>query len=161
MMRALRKIATALVVILVLAVALCLFTSTLSGSGKLSSNPFDSIKNTAVNAAIDASGVKSKVQNALEDNASLIAQKTGMSESEVRAGISNLDVQGWTATSEPVGAAQTGTYNVNAQGTSATITTYDDPNYITVDAYGQHVTFQVPASAQGYEGYLGYLGYLN
>lgn len=160
MMRTLKKIATTLIVVFVLAIALCLFTGTLSGSSNAKS-PLDTVKNTALNAAIDASGVKSKVQNALEGNASLIAQKTGMSEQEVRSSINNLDIQNWSATGEPQNAVQTGTYNVNAQGTSATITTYDDPNYITVDAMGQHVTFQVPASAQGCEGYLGYLGYLN
>ncbi len=162
MMRILKKIATVLAVVLVLAIAFCLFTGTLSGKGNKNNfgNPLDALRTNAVNAAIDASGVKTKVQNALESNAELIAQKTGMSESEVLSSIDNLDIQNWTATSEPEGAAQTGSYNVNAQGTNATITTYDDPNYVTVDALGQRVTFQVPASAQGYEGYLGYLGYL-
>ena len=160
-MKLLKKISATLLVILVAAIAFCLITGTLSGSGaNKARNPLSSVKNAAVNAAIDASGVKSKVQNALNDNASLIAQKTGMSEAEVRNGISNLDVQGWTATDAPSNAAQTGNYNVSAQGTNATITTYDDPNYVTVNAMGQTVTFQVPASAQNYEGYLGYLSNL-
>ena len=38
-----------------------------------------------------------------------------------------------------------------------TVTTYDDPGYVSVEVYGQTVTLAVPESAQAYLPYLAYV----
>ena len=119
---------------------------------------FESGKNAATNAAIDASGLKSKAKAAIEGNRDKIAAATGMSEGEVDAAIGALDIDSWEATTLPEDATETGTSSISYGGTDATITTYDDPGIVTVDAYGQKVTLAVPDSAQDYLPYLGYLG---
>ena len=115
-------------------------------------------KNAAANAALDATGLKSKAKAALENSRDKIAAATGMSDAEVDAAIAGLDIDSWEVTSLPDGATETGTSSISYGGTDATVTTYDDPSVVTVDAYGQKVTLAVPASAQDYLPYLGYLG---
>lgn len=117
----------------------------------------DDVKNGAANAVIDASGIKDKVQNALTEKAGAIATATGLSVEQVDAAIADLDVPSWQAATLPSSATETGTASGSYGGVDATLTTYDDPNYVTVDALGQSVTLQVPASAQAYLPYLAYL----
>lgn len=117
----------------------------------------DNAKTAATNAAIDASGVKEKAKTALEDNKAKIAAATGMSESQIDAAIQDLDIDSWQAATLPQDATPTGTISGSASGVSGTVTTYDDPNYVTVEAYGQTVTLEVPASAQEYLPYLAYV----
>ena len=93
---------------------------------------FEQGKNTAANAALDASGLKSKANEALKSNRDRIAEVTG--------------------------ASKTGSTDISYGGTDATITTYDDPSVVTVNAMGQDVTLAVPDSAQSYLPFLGYLG---
>lgn len=114
-------------------------------------------KNAAANAALDASGIKEKAQAALGGNAERIAAATGMSTAQVNEAIANLDIESWQATTLPADALPAGTSNISYGGTDATITTYDDPSVVTVNAYGQNLTLEVPASAQQYLGYLEYL----
>lgn len=114
-------------------------------------------KNAATNAAIDVAGVKDKAKGALESNKSKIAAATGMTEDQVDAAIQDLDIDGWQAATLPNDATATNTISGSASGVSGTITTYDDPNYVTVEAYGQTVTLEVPASAQDYLPYLAYV----
>lgn len=125
-------------------------------------NPLSGIleggKNAATNAAIDASGLKAKAKSALEGNRDKIAAATGMSEGEVDAAIDALDIDSWEATSLPAGVTETGSSSLSYGGTNATITTYDDPTVVTVNAMGQDVTLSVPESAQDYLPYLSYLG---
>lgn len=113
--------------------------------------------NAATNAAIDASGIKSKAEDTLYANASDIAAQTGMSEEQVNQAIDNLDINNWSVTSLPNDAKETGTQAVNYGGISAEVTTYEDPSYITVSAEGQTFTLEVPNSAQDYLSLLGYL----
>lgn len=117
----------------------------------------DNAKTAATNAAINASGVKEKAKSALQDNKAKIAAATGMSENEVDAAIQSLDIDGWQAATLPQGVTPTDTISGSASGVSGTVTTYDDPNYVTVEAYGQTVTLEVPASAQEYLPYLAYV----
>lgn len=114
-------------------------------------------KVAATNAAIDASGVKNKVQTALENNVGRIAEKTGMSEAQVSAAVDALAVESWQATTLPEEVESTGSFSGSYGGMSGTITTYEDPSYVTVEAYGQEVTLEVPAEAQQYLPYLSYL----
>lgn len=128
------------------------------GTTVLAGTPFmDALGAGATNALIDASGVKGDVEGALRDNAGAIAGATGMSESQVLAAIDELDISSWSATTLPADARATGSFETSYHGTAATLTTYADPSYVTVDAYGQRVTLSVPASAQDYLSYLAYL----
>ena len=125
-------------------------TQMLSGAGQ-------SLENTILNGAIDASGIKGAAEDALRGNVPEIAAATGMTEQEVEAAIDRLDSSSWSVTDLPAGASPTGTIDTSYQGANATVTTYADPSYITVDTLGQSVTLAVPESAQGYISYLGYL----
>ena len=124
-------------------------------------NPFSGLleggKNAAANAALDATGLKSKAATARQNNREKIAEKTGMSVEQVDAAIDALDIESWEATTLPEGATETGSSSISYGGTDATITTYDDPSVVTVDAYGQSMTLSVPAGAQDYLPYLAYL----
>lgn len=118
----------------------------------------DNGKNAAANAALDASGIKTKAAQALEDNRDKIAAATGLSTSEVDAAIDALDIESWEVTSLPADAEQTGSTDVSYEGANATVKTYDDPSVVTVQAMGQDVTLAVPETAQDYVKYLEYLG---
>lgn len=114
--------------------------------------------NAATNAALDASGIKSKAEDALYSNAADIAAQTGMSEDQVNQAIDSLDINSWSVTSLPSGVKETGSQNVSYGGVSAEVTTYDDPSYISVTAEGQTFTLEVPESAQEYMSLLEYVG---
>lgn len=132
----------------------------LSGAEDVLSDAASSAKNTAMNAALDASGVKDRVQSALESHVDDIAAATGLSTAAVERGISDLAVQDWQVTDLPDDSQKTGSYSGSAAGIDGTLTTYADPSYVTVDAYGQNLTLSVPASAQPYLEYLSYLDHL-
>ena len=117
----------------------------------------DQATTSVTNAAIDASGIKETIQKALDANAESIASALGVSVQDARGMISNLDVASWQATSLPSDAQASGSYSASFDGTSANITTYENPSYITVEAYGQSLTLSVPESAQEYVPYLAYL----
>ena len=116
-----------------------------TGSGPASDLANDA-KAAAANAAIDATGLKDKAKSALEGSKASIAAATGLSESQVDQAIEQLDIDGWQAASLPSTATATGT-----------VTTYDDPGYVSVEVYGQTVTLAVPESAQAYLPYLAYV----
>lgn len=113
--------------------------------------------NSVTNAAIDASGIKSKAEDALLENASTIAKRTGMSEAQVNKAIKELDLESWTVTSLPKNAQETGSQSIDYGGVSAEVTTYSDPSYITVSSSGQTFTLAVPENSQEYISLLQYL----
>ncbi len=160
MTKAIKIVAGLLIVILLAIGAFYLWENSTSGSsgGNAVTSAVDSAKNSAVNTAIDASGIKSKVSDALASSASSIASATGLDQSTVNTAISNLDVEDWQAATLPSTATATSSYSTDYNGTSAQVTTYDDPGYVTVDALGQSVTFSVPDSAQQYTSLLQYVG---
>lgn len=114
-----------------------------TGSGPASDLANDA-KAAAANAAIDATGLKDKARSALEGSKASIAAATGLSESQVDQAIEQLDIDGWQAASLPSTATATGTIDGNALGINGTVTTYDDPGYVSVEVYGQTVTLAVP-----------------
>ena len=123
-----------------------------SGTG---SGPASDLANDAKAAA--ANGLKDKARSALEGSKASIAAATGLSESQVDQAIEQLDIDGWQAASLPSTATATGTIDGNALGINGTVTTYDDPGYVSVEVYGQTVTLAVPESAQAYLPYLAYV----
>lgn len=124
----------------------------------LKGTPLEDMIGTGVaNAALDASGIKGQIDSTLRENVSAIASATGMSESQVTSAIDQLNIESWSVTTLPSDASATGTFNTTYQGASATVTTYADPSYVTVDALGQELTLSVPESAQSYVSLLAYL----
>ena len=117
----------------------------------------DAIGIGIANAALDASGVKSSIDEALRSNVERIAAATGLSNDQVETAIDELAIESWSATTLPEGASVSGIFSTSYQGASATVTTYADPSYITVEAYGQNLTLAVPESAQQYLSLLAYL----
>ena len=120
----------------------------------------DGLATGAANAALEASGVKGRIDGALRENAGAIASATGLSEQQVNEAIDQLAIDSWSATVLPDDAVATGNYSASYGGVDGTVTTYADPSYVTLDAYGQSLTLAVPPSAQNYVGYLSYLSYL-
>lgn len=114
-------------------------------------------KNDAINAAMDNSGAKTAVQNTLLEHSEDIANKTGLAESQVQTIITDIDVPSWEVTDLPANAVATKEISGTYAGVNAEITTYDDPNYISVNAYGQNFTLQVPQSAQQYMSLLSFI----
>lgn len=117
----------------------------------------DAIGTGIANAALDASGVKSSIDEALRSNVGSIAAATGLSNEQVETAIDELAIESWSATTLPESASVSGTFFTSYRGASATVTTYADPSYITVEAYGQDLTLAVPESAQQYLSLLAYL----
>lgn len=117
----------------------------------------DAIGTGITNAAIDATGLKGRVEDALRSNTSVIAEATGMSEDQVDAAIDALDIDAWSAATLPDDVSETGNFTGSYQGATATVTTYDDPSYITVETYGESVTLAIPESAEQYVSLLAYL----
>lgn len=147
--------------VIVAAVLVVLFGSIVAtgflGGGNPVLDVADTAKNSAVNAAIDSSGVKSKVESTLRGNAEKIANATGLSTATVNSMIDDLDIDSWEATSLPKDATAMGTKSVSYDGMSANVTTYDDPSVVTIDSGVGSVTMSVPAGAQDYLKYLDYL----
>lgn len=148
-----KRLAITVFVIIAAFAVLCIFSSTQLGNA----NPITGITTAIQNQALDNLGIKDKIDSTLRDNEEAIANYTGMSESQVDDMIDNLDIQDWSATELPGNATVAHTYNGNYGGTEATITTYDDPSYVTVCANDQNITLSVPESAQSYMSYLQYL----
>lgn len=130
----------------------------LSGTG---TGPVSDLANgakaAAANAAIDAAGLKEKARSAIEENKASIAAATGLSESQVDQAIEELSIDEWQAAPLPSSATATGIIDGSAAGVDGTVTVYDDPGYISVEAYGQTITLAVPESAQAYLPYLAYV----
>lgn len=151
--KVIKRLAITVLAIVAAFAVLCIFSSTQLGNA----NPITGITTAIQNQALDNLGIKGKIDSTLRNNKEAIANYTGMSESQVDDMIDNLDIQDWNATQLPSNATVANTYNGNYGGTEATITTYDDPSYVTVCANDQNITLSVPESAQSYLSYLQYL----
>lgn len=116
-----------------------------------------SIQASVLDAMIDASGLKTTAQNALEANVGTIASTLGITVSEASAIVSGLDVENWTVTTLPSSATKTTVVGGSTLGVDGAVTLYDDPSYVTVEVYGRSVTFEIPESAQQYTPYLALL----
>ena len=126
-----------------------------TGSGPASDLANDA-KAAAANAPSTRPASRTRPRRPRGQQAS-IAAATGLSENQVDQAIEQLDIDGWQAASLPSTATATGTIDGSALGVSGTVTTYDDPGYVSVEAYGQTVTLAVPESAQAYLPYLAYV----
>lgn len=111
----------------------------------------------AANAALDASGIKGKIDSELRAHTGDIASATGLSESQVENIINQIDISSWSVTTLPADAAAAGSFQTTYQGTNVTVTTYTDPSYVSISPWGQTITLAVPESSQSYVSYLSYL----
>ena len=108
---------------------------------------------TAANVALDASGIKGKLDSELRSHAGDIAAATGLSEDI----INQIDISSWSVTTLPADATVAGSFQTSYQGTNVTVTTYTDPSYVSISPWGQTITLAVPESSQTYVSYLSYL----
>ena len=118
---------------------------------------FGDVSSKALNALLNVSNVKENIDTALRSHITSISAKTGYSEADITLAIDELNIPSWHVTPLPEDAVEISNYSANYQDINATITTYADPNYITVEAYGQELTLEVPPTAQAYYSLLGYL----
>ena len=102
----------------------------------------------ALNAVVDASGLKQKIDGALRANAGAISEQLSISESQVNAAIDMLDIESWEVANLPEGTTESSSYTVACDGADIDVTTYVDPSYVTVAMHGQEITFAVPDNAQ-------------
>lgn len=145
---------TGLIMLLIAGILVIMFVPTFASSDE--SSPIAGVKAASMNALIDISGLKDKAASTLHDNLDTISAATGLSEADCAQIVYSLDVQNWEAAVLPSTAQETGSLSGSYAGIDGTITFYDDPEYITVNAYGQNVTMRLPESAQAYLPYLQY-----
>ena len=103
----------------------------------------------ALNAVVDASGLKEKIDGALRANAGEISERLSISEPQVNTAIDTLDIENWEVANLPEGTAESARCDVECEGVDIEVVTYVDPAYVTVGMHGQNITFAVPESAQG------------
>ena len=113
-----------------------------------SANPFPGAQAAATNLAIDQLGIKDRIESELHAQAGKISEQTGLPVEVVNSGIEMLDIEDWEVTTLPADAVSVGTFETDYKGKTVKVTTYEDASYVTVDAYGQSITFNVPESAQ-------------
>lgn len=105
-------------------------------------------KAAAANVALDVTDVKGQLKNTIDDNKGAIAAATGLTPEQVDEAVANLAIESWEAATLPADANATGTYDASSLGVDGSITTYDNPGYVTLTALGQDITLAVPESAQ-------------
>lgn len=117
-------------------------------------DPLAGIKTMGQNALIDISGVKDDVENALESHLDVVAQAVGLSEADCAQIVYALDIPNWQAIVLPSSANELASFSGTLAGIDGTVTFYDDPSYLSVDAFGQTFTLSIPETAQSYLVYL-------
>ncbi|MDY4040760.1 MAG: hypothetical protein SOY67_01440 [Collinsella sp.] len=160
MIKVARRIFRAVLVVIVAAAVVAVLGNTVlrdTPFGRFVRGAGGSAKTTAVNAALDASGVKEQIDQDLRSRSGEIASSTGLPEAQVTSVIDSLDIPSWSVTDLPAGAEARGSFETTYQGVAATVTTYRDPGYVTVSTGGQELTLAVPESAQAYVNYLSWL----
>ncbi len=118
------------------------------------SNPLTGIiedaQTSAANTALEASGFKTEIQDTLVENSDSIAAATGMEAEEVTEVITSLDIENWDIAPLPNDAVSAGSFDGSYGGFDGTVTTYEDPSYVTITTMGQNITLSVPQDAQSY-----------
>lgn len=110
--------------------------------------PLEGARVTAINTFLDKTGAKAHIEGELHAQADKISEQTGVPVEAVNMGIEMLDIEDWEATTLPADAVSVGTFETDYKGQTVKVTTYEDASYLTVDVYGQSITFDVPESAQ-------------
>ena len=153
-MKVVRRLILGAVALVVVVVAVLVVLPQTLGEDHPVSQAIDGGKVAATNAALDASGIKTKAQETLEQSSEAIASRTGLPLAVVDNAIESLDIESWQVVVKPTDAMEKKTADIEYGGTEATVTTYEDPSIVTVQMHGQAVTLEVPESAQPYLLYL-------
>jgi len=112
--------------------------------------PIDDFKNGIVNGIIDITGVKGTLDSELRKRTGALASQLGISESAADGIVDSLAIKEWKATTLPAGVQERSTNTIETERITADVTTYDDPSYVTISAYGVGITLEVPESARTY-----------
>ncbi len=160
-----KKIVVVIAVVVVLAFALPTFMPQLfagKGSPASATSPAGGIqaatekgasaaedaKVNIVNSVVDATGLKDAADAALRSYEGDIAAATGLDIGTIDGVIDTMAVKEWKAATLPSDAQVTSSVPFSYAGATAQITMYDDPGYISLDVFGQSLTFAVPETAQ-------------
>ena len=152
--------------IVLVGIALILVAAGLSAAvmmGGCNASPagsFEEARAGAINAVMDATGVKSQLDEEIRARAKEAVAQYGMPQTLADEIVDTLAIEDWEATALPENATETSNFTVDVQGNAIEVTTYDDESVVTLGALGQNVTFAVPESAQPYMHYVPYLAYL-
>ena len=122
-----------------------------------SDTPFENLRTDAINTLIEKTGVKQRMESELYAHAEKFAEDTGIPIGLVDEAVSTLDITNWEAIALPDDAVENGSISTDFDGQHYELTTYEDPSYVTVAAFGQVITFEVPESAQTFTRYGPYL----
>ena len=136
------------IILIVITIGLSLFVVT--GGCTKGYAPLDNARNGVINTVIDASGVNDRIDSALRAKGAEIAEEYNSPPAMVTKVIDDLDIKDWKAVTLPENSKQTGTYSFTYENTPIQLTTYEDPSVVTVVAYDQTVTMEVPESARSY-----------
>ena len=138
--------------IVALAIAFILIAAVACGGLVMcsSDSPFENTRTHAINTLLDKTGIKARLERELYAYADKIARETGVPVELINKAIETLDVQHWEVATLPDDVTETGSLSTEYQGHKLKVITYDDPNYVTFEALGQSVTFDVPTSAEAY-----------
>lgn len=145
-------------ILIALAASFFVMTGGCSQKANSAQSPLDDARNAALNTLLDASGIKSHLESELYKHAGTIAEQTGIPESTVNNAISSLAISEWEVVSLPQTANEAAHVSIDTEEFKGSVTTYDTPEIVTVDAYGQSLTMKVPPSAQTYVSFLEYFG---
>ena len=137
------RIVTVAVLLILIAGAACAVLVTCTAN-----TPLEGARVTAINTFLDNIGAKTHIESELHAQADKISEQTGLPVEVVNTGIEMLDIEDWEATSLPSDAVSIGTFETDYKGQTVRVTAYEDASYLTVDVYGQSITFDVPESAQ-------------
>ena len=137
------RIVTVALLLILIAGAACAVLVTCTAN-----TPFEGARVTAINTFLEKTGAKTRIESELHAQAGKISEQTGLPVEVVNSGIEMLDIEDWGVTTLPADAVSVGTFETDYKGKTVKVTTYEDASYVTVDAYGQSITFNVPESAQ-------------
>lgn len=158
MAKSMRRIVIVAILLIALAGAACFAVLICS-----TDTPFEGARTATLNTIIDNTGVKDRVKTALSNKASDVAEKYGVPEELVDAGMDMLAIEDWKVTETPANAAVEKTVEMDVGGSPVQITTYDDKSIVSLkgegklNTFGQTITFKIPESAQGIADLLPYL----
>lgn len=137
-----RIVAMAIAFILIAGIACVALVTCSSGT------PFSGLRTNAVNTVLDTTGFKERVDGELRNQAARISEETGIPVEILETGVDMIDVTHWQAADLPADAVESGSFDLQYAGQNVTVTAYEDPSYVTIGAWGQAVTFDVPKSTQ-------------
>lgn len=152
MAKTMRNVVITAILLIVIAGFACwmVLTGGCSNIGIGDFKPFSGAQAAATNTLIDVSGIKGRIETELYAQADRVSAEYGIPVEVLDGAIEDLAIQEWEAVEMPDNITEKGNYTVDANGTQVGITTYDDPGYVGVNAYGIETTLAVPESAKPY-----------